>query len=236
MSNPHGPPGGDPRWSTPSPPPWPEQQTTPRPAQRTGSASQQAFPQVPGRDGQQAGQPAGQPQWGGQVSAWPAAHGNVQAPPPWTEGDGGPSGGYTQPTPQYQGGPVGQAPQFGYGPQQPGGFGDPAVEAERSKRRWPWVLGGFGVLAVAVVLVLGFVVPGFFHRTVFDAAAVQKGVERTLVDSYRIDGVGSVWCPSDQPVVRGTTFTCEVTVDGRNTSVRITVRNAEGSYAVSRPR
>ncbi len=98
------------------------------------------------------------------------------------------------------------------------------------------MLSGFGVLVVAVVLVLGFVTPGWFHRTVLDAGAVEKGVERILVDSYGIAGVESVACPSGEAVEQGNTFTCRVVVGGRRANVEITVRNSRGSYEVSRPR
>lgn len=227
MSNPYGPPGGDRQWGTP---PWSGQQhgTLPWATQPGVHQPAQGYPQPP--------------QWGEYSWSHPPAQGAPQPAPqqaaPYGTAQYGtapyaPSGqdGFTPTTPTT----AEQAPHFGYGPQQPGGFGDPAVEGRRRRSPWPWILSGVGALVV-VVLVLGFVVPGFFYRTVLDARAVQKGVERILVDSYDIQGVESVRCPSGQPVRKGTTFTCQVTIDGRHAEVEITIRNSEGSYEVSHPR
>lgn len=168
-------------------------------------------------------------------------HWGQQPPPPNTgmppSGPGfPPQAGFTpQPPP----------PQYGHAPQhQPaypppsapvppqGGFGPPP----RKKRRvLPWLLGGAGVVVVAAVLVLGFVAPGWFVRTVFDASSVEKGVEQTLKGSYRLSGVGPVVCPSGQPVEVGSHFDCQVRIGGETKTVTVTVKTDEGVYEVGHP-
>ncbi|RCW40481.1 uncharacterized protein DUF4333 [Halopolyspora algeriensis] len=179
------------------------------------------------------------PQWGRYSSppdaapyAWPGA-------PPWTQ----PQPPYGE-SPAARGHPVlphsalpGQPEHAGCGPRPPGsaetpqGFPDPAREGGRT-RRGPWLFGGIGVAVAAVVAFLGFVTPGWFHRSVFDAAAVQKGVQRILEDAYGVRGIESVGCPSGQPVKIAHTFACRVTVGGRDETVTITVLDAEGTYEV----
>lgn len=175
-------------------------------------------PQGPGM--QPGGVPPGYPPPGGYAPQQPP-----QAPPPQQP---------QQPYPQQQ---------YGYGQPQPyypspGGFGFPPEQPPRKKRKvWPWVLGGLGALVLlAAVAVLGFVSPGWFVRSVFDASSVQKGVEQTLTDSYGINGVSGVSCPGGQPVEPGSSFQCQVQVDGQSKTVTVTVKNAEGVYEVGHPK
>lgn len=189
----------------------------------------QQQPQGPGM--QPGGVPPGYPQPGGYAPQQPPhAPPPQQAPPQQAPQGQQPQG---QPYPQ----------QYGYGQPQPyypspGGFGFPPEEPPRKKRKaWPWVLGGVGLLVVlAVVAVLGFVSPGWFVRSVFDASSVQKGVEQTLADSYGINGVSRVSCPEGQSVEPGNSFRCEVQVEGQSKSVTVTVKNAEGVYEVGHPK
>ncbi|MDA3647562.1 DUF4333 domain-containing protein [Saccharopolyspora indica] len=181
--------------------------------------------------------PGGYPQWGQQ----PPNTGMPQGGPGYP-----PQGGFPPP----QGGFAPQPPpqQYGYGQQyqQPqqfqrpanqfppqGGFGPPP----RKKRSvLPWVLSGAGVLLVAVVLVLGLIVPGWFVRSVFDASSVEKGVEQTLKDSYGLAGVGSVSCPGGQAVQTGNRFDCQVRIGAEDKTVTVTVKTSKGVYEVGHPR
>jgi len=88
---------------------------------------------------------------------------------------------------------------------------------------------------VVVVLVLGFVTPGWFVTRVFDAAAVQAGVAGILTDDYATDGVADVRCPQNVQVAAGATFTCDATIDGDPVSVPVTVTDDRGGYQVGRP-
>lgn len=135
-----------------------------------------------------------------------------------------------QPYPQH-----GYPPQQGY-PQQPyaGPYGEPGFGQPPSKQKspLPWILAGAGVLlVVAIVLVLGFVVPGWFRATVFDENAVAGGVEQILTAAGI--SVEDVSCPPDMAVEVGNTFSCQVTVDGQQRDVNITVRTEAGEYTVS---
>ncbi|MER7011373.1 DUF4333 domain-containing protein [Saccharopolyspora sp. NPDC000359] len=135
---------------------------------------------------------------------------------------------YQQPGGQYQQyqPPGGQFPP-------PGGFGAPP---RKKRSALPWVLSGSGVVVVAVVLVLGFVAPGWFVRSVFDATSVEKGVEQTLKGSYGLAGVGSVSCPGGQPVRTGNRFDCQVEIGSETKSVTVTVKTDKGVYEVGHPR
>lgn len=158
-----------------------------------------------------------------------------------------PNTGMPRGYPQQQGGFAPQPPpqQYGYGPQYqqpagqfppPGGFGPPP---RKKRSALPWVLGGAGalvVVAAAVVLVLGFVAPGWFVRSVFDASSVEKGVEQTLKGSYGLAGVGSVSCPGGQPVRTGDRFDCQVRIGAEDKTVTVTVKTDKGVYEVGHPK
>ncbi|RSM83948.1 DUF4333 domain-containing protein [Kibdelosporangium aridum] len=66
--------------------------------------------------------------------------------------------------------------------------------------------------------------------------AVEAGVRKILIERYG-DNAELVTCPDDQPVKVGHRFTCDVTIDGEQRKVTITVRSAENAeYEVSQPR
>lgn len=71
---------------------------------------------------------------------------------------------------------------------------------------------------------------------VFDAQAVERGVDGVLRDDYKFSGVKTVECPEDQPVVVGTSFVCVVQLDGRSKEVTVTVKSGDGEYEVGQPR
>lgn len=169
------------------------------------------------------GPAGGYPQWG-QAPPGAGMHpGGYPAAPP----------GYAPQPPQPHGNPYlgHQPPPFATAP----GFGAPPPPKRRSPL--PWVLGGLGaVLVVAVVLVLGFVTPGWFVRSVFDASSVEKGVTDILRHSYRLGGVGQVSCPPDQPVEPGHHFDCTASVGAEQKTVTVTVKNDKGVYEVGHPK
>ena len=177
--------------------------------------------------------PAESPQRGQQ----PQGQGNQAVPPGgFPRQAPAQSGWNAQPGyPQQQGYPQQGYPQQGY-PQQPyaGPYGQPGFGQPPSKQKssLPWILAGAGVLlVVAIVLVLGFVAPGWFRATVFDENAVAGGVEQVLTaEGIAVEGVS---CPPDMAVEVGNTFSCQVTVDGEQRDVRITVRTEAGEYTVS---
>ncbi len=80
----------------------------------------------------------------------------------------------------------------------------------------------------------------FAGRMVFDESALEgeNGVQKILVDDYKMENIEGVDCPADQEVKQGATFTCTVTQggdEGGELSVSITVTNAEGEYQVALP-
>ena len=188
--------------------------------------------QQPQGQGNQAVPPGGFPRQAPAQSGWNAQPGYPQHPG-YPQQPGYPQHpGYSQQPgyPQQQG-----YPQQGY-PQQPyaGPYGQPGFGQPPSKQKssLPWILAGAGVLlVVAIVLVLGFVAPGWFRATVFDENAVAGGVEQVLTaEGIAVEGVS---CPPDMAVEVGNTFSCQVTVDGEQRDVRITVRTEAGEYTVS---
>ncbi|GAA2807039.1 DUF4333 domain-containing protein [Saccharopolyspora taberi] len=170
------------------------------------------------------GPPGGPPQWGQR----PPGPGPYQGGVPQAGPAYGRQPGY--PAPSYG------APGYGYGP--PPGFGPGApVPGKKKRSALPWVLSSAVLVVVAaVVLVLGFVTPGWFVRTVFDAASVEQGVQQTLEGSYRLGAVESVTCPSGQAVRAQTRFDCQVSVNGAEKTVTVTVKNDKGVYEVGHPR
>ncbi|NYH77103.1 hypothetical protein FHR84_000417 [Actinopolyspora biskrensis] len=110
-----------------------------------------------------------------------------------------------------------------------------AASSGRGRKLRPWFFAAFTVLVALVVAFLGFVAPGWFYRSVLDAGSVQAGVRQIVRDSYGMEGVESVSCPSGQPVRPGHSFTCEVSTGGDDERVRVVVQDEEGTYAVERP-
>ncbi|MCY7343194.1 MAG: DUF4333 domain-containing protein [Pseudonocardia sp.] len=163
--------------------------------------------------------PLGQPtqQWSGeQQQSWgpPAAEG--WEPQPWAQQP-------AQPWGSQQG-----AQQWGPGYPVP-------PDSRPGTSRLLLILGGVGVLVVAMIAVLGFVTPGFLVTRVFDAAAVQDGVRRVLTDDYRIDGVASVTCGDAIQVTSGKSFDCQATIDGEQVPVPVRITTDSGNYEVGRP-
>ncbi|WP_187352083.1 DUF4333 domain-containing protein [Allosaccharopolyspora coralli] len=177
------------------------------------------------------------PQWPQQSPGGPKRGGYPSGQPGAPAQQGWGHAGLTRPV------PANRPPGPSYGPPQVGqpwpghdtetGF---TVPPPQKRSPWPWILCVAGALVVVVLLVTGFVAPGFFVRTTFDAQAVQQGVRQTFEGAYGISGVESVTCPSGQRVEPGATFDCEATVAGSTLTVTITVKDRDGTYEVGHPR
>ncbi len=234
MSSPYGPPPGADR------PPWEQPRAGQPPWGQAGwgaSAPPGGYGQVPAGAGQQppgVAEPGhygfGQPQYSGPQYSGPQYSGPQYSGP-----------GYPPPQPRV--GPYQPpAPPYGYAPQPAFVPGPPAPDAvpvgnERTSAL-PWmVLSGIVLLVgVGSVLVGGFIIPGWFRQDVFDASAVQDGVEQILSGPYNITGVRGVTCPPGENVQPGTMFDCRVNIDGQWKAVTVKVKDAHGTYEVGRPR
>jgi len=171
---------------------------------------------MPGQPPQQPGgytQPGVAPQGGG--------HGTASYTQPGTQG------GYPPPGPP---GPGGQPP---FGP-QPGIGAAPPQKPKNKSGKGMWLGLGAAVVLVAAAAVVLFWIPGLLVQKVFDAEAMNRDVQRVLTDNYGVEGVESVSCPEDQPVTVDETFTCDVTVDGGQQQVTITVKSEDARYQVGR--
>lgn len=142
-------------------------------------------PQQPGQYGQQPGQPYGQ------QSGYP--------PPGGFQQQGGP---YGQPYAQQ---PYGQQPyspqpygqqQYGqaYGPYpqypQPGGFGGPGPPKKNKTGLWVGIGAGLSAIAIAALLITGFLAPGFFldeesEQTQVAGASSPEAAARQFMDALR---------------------------------------------------
>ncbi|WP_017975825.1 DUF4333 domain-containing protein [Actinopolyspora halophila] len=110
-----------------------------------------------------------------------------------------------------------------------------AASSGGGRKRRPWFFAAFAVLVALGGAFLGLVAPGWFHRSVLDTGSVQAGVRQIVRDSYGMEGVESVSCPSGQPVRPGHSFTCELSPGEEYERVRVVVQDEEGTYAVERP-
>ena len=157
---------------------------------------------------------------------------------------------------QYGQSAFGQPPSSlppGYAAQPVGPYGLPphlqpswaqAVTAGRSRRSFARVGGVVGAvlaIVVAAVLVLGFWKPGFFNTTDLDVTAAQTGVAQVLSDKnegYGANNVTDVRCNNGQnPTIEpGSTFDCEVSIDGAKRQVTVTIVDDKGTYDVGPPR
>lgn len=185
-----------------------------------GAAPQQGYPGqgYPGQQGQQ-GPPPGYPAYPGPQQPYgPPSQQPYGAP-------GQPQ--YGQPNPSSQFGAPGQ--QFG----QPAPYGAPGGP---KKSKTPLIAAISAVVVViAVLLITAFLAPGWATSKVLDASAVQDGVQKVLTDTYKVSDVSKVSCPADQKVIDGGTFTCKATIGGKDTDVKITITDDNGTYQVGRP-
>jgi hypothetical protein len=237
--------GDQPAWQQP---PAPDQPTTEAPTTWQPPAyTPQQYPQY---QQPEAHPPAYQPQqypqgdqYGQQPTAYsPSAY---QQPPQYGQPQYGQPqpGQYGQPQP----GQYGQQPgQYG---QQPDQYGQqfspyPSTGTEEGSKKSLALIGGIvGLLAaiiVAVVCVLGFWKPGWFVTTQLDVSAAQTGVAQILSDEangYGAKNVKDVKCNdgASPTVKKGSTFDCEVSIDGTKRQVTVTFQDDKGTYEVGRP-
>ncbi len=176
-------------------------------------------------------QPTGYPQQG-QYGAQTGQY----VPP----GQYGQPGQYPQQPGQYgqQPGPYGQPGQYG---QYPGPYGQPQAGPKRSRKVIGTVAGVFAAIVVAVVLVLGFWQPGFFVTTKLDVSKAEAGVQQILTDDtngYGAKNVKDVKCNNGQnpTVKKGSSFDCDVSIDGTKRQVTVTFQDNKGTYEVGRPK
>jgi Domain of unknown function (DUF4333) len=97
------------------------------------------------------------------------------------------------------------------------------------------------VLLEAAVLLSGISRLGFSGGKVLDVSKVQAGVLRTLSDpasGYGANTVGEISCNNGRNpnADKGTTFTCDVTVNGAKRHVTVMVSDDNGTYEIDRPR
>lgn len=179
---------------------------------------QQQWGQTPGQPQQQWGQQPQQPQ-----QPWSQTPGQPQQQ--WGQTPGQPQDWNQQP--QQQWGQAGQ-PQQQWGGQ---GAGQPP-QGGKSKK------GLIAALAVVGVLVIAGVVGLILFLTAsdeLDQTAVQEGVQKVLTDSYGIQDVTDVACPSGQAVEVDATFSCTLKVSGEEKTVNIKITKEDGTYEVGRP-
>ncbi|MGX1762788.1 DUF4333 domain-containing protein [Streptomyces lydicus] len=222
MSGPFGPsePGegrNDPtqQWGGQQPPgqQWGGQPQTPASAQPTQHWGDQQ-PQ------QQWGQQPSQPQWGQQPAQQWSQPGQPQPGQQWGQ----------QPQDWQQG----QQPQWGQQPGQPQWGQQPGQQPPQGGKGKGLIIG----LVVLGVVVIGAVVALVLVLTAqdkLDQAAVQDGVKKVLSDSYGIQDVSDVSCPSGQAVKVDATFACDVNLSGEVKEVTIKITKEDGTYEVGRP-
>ncbi|MEV6067187.1 DUF4333 domain-containing protein [Nocardia sp. NPDC052001] len=183
----------------------------------------QSQPQQP-QPGQQWGQ--SQPQWPQQGQPQQPATGGQewgQQPQPGQQWAG------SQPQWPQQG----QPGQPGWDQSQPGGQQWPQPQPA-TKKKTGLIIG----IALAVLVVLGAIVAGVVVLTAkdqLDNKAVATGVQKVLKDSYGIEDVQDVSCPSGQKVEVDKTFDCSLKVGGEAKKVTIKVTKDDGTYEVGRP-
>ncbi|MCP2315459.1 protein of unknown function (DUF4333) [Nocardia amikacinitolerans] len=180
---------------------------------------QQQWGQTPGQPQQQWGQPQQpqqpQQQWG-QTPGQPQQQWGQPQQQDW--------GQQQQPQQQW-----GQQPQQQWGqgqqqPQQSGGGG--------GKKGLIIGLAALGVLVIGAVVALVLVLTS---TDKLDQAAVQDGVKKVLTDSYGIQDVTDVSCPSGQKVEVDASFQCTLKVSGEQKTVNIKITKDDGTYEVGRP-
>ncbi|MBF6301818.1 DUF4333 domain-containing protein [Nocardia amamiensis] len=193
---------------------WAGQPQTPASAQPTQHWGEQQPQQQWGQPqqqqwGQQPQQPQ-QPQWGQQPA---------QGQPQWGQ-------------PQQQ--DWGQQGQQQWGqPQQQ--WGAPAQQPPQQGGKGKGLIIGLSLLGVVVVGAIVALVLLLTAKDQLDQAAVQDGVKKVLSDSYGIQDVSDVTCPSGQEVKVDATFVCDVKVSGEAKKVTIKITKDDGTYEVGRP-
>ncbi|MET9284501.1 DUF4333 domain-containing protein [Nocardia beijingensis] len=190
---------------------WGGQPQTPASAQPTQHwGDQQQWGQPQQQWGQQPQQPQ-QPQWGQQPAQGQQQWGQPQ---------------------QQDWGQQGQQPQWGQPQPQ---WGAPGQQPPQQGGKNKGLIIGLSVLGVAVVGAIVALVLVLTAKDQLDQAAVQDGVKKVLSDSYGIQDISDVSCPSGQEVKVDATFECSVKVSGEAKKVTIKITKDDGTYEVGRP-
>ncbi|MET8654351.1 DUF4333 domain-containing protein [Nocardia aurea] len=195
----------------------------PEQAQPTQQWGQQQPPQTGAQPQQQWGQ--SQPQWGQQQPPQTGAQPQQQ----W--GQSQQQWGQQQPPQDWN-----QQPQQQWGQQQPPQQwhpGQPTPPSSGGKGKGLFI--GLGILGVLVVGAIVALVVVLTSKDKLDQAAVQEGVKKVLTDSYGIQDVDGVSCPSGQEVKVDATFECTLQVSGEQKKVNVKITNENGTYEVGRP-
>jgi hypothetical protein len=129
-------------------------------------------------------------------------------------------------------------------PQRDSAAGRPAAEIADQPKIKPWLLVGIGALAVLIgasVLLGNISKLSAAGGTFLDVAKVQAGVLQTLADpagGYGANTVTEVSCNNGRnpSAKRGTTFTCDATVNGAPRHVTVVVSDDNGTYEIDGPR
>jgi hypothetical protein len=119
-----------------------------------------------------------------------------------------------------------------------------STEAPDRSSLIPWLLVGAGGLALLVgiaVLVINIPKLGATGGTVLDVSKVQAGVLQTLSDpasGYGANTVTDVSCNNGRnpSADKGTTFTCDATVNGAQRHVTVIVSDDSCTYEIDGPR
>ncbi|MFE7799250.1 DUF4333 domain-containing protein [Nocardia sp. NPDC057440] len=222
-----------------SPSPWGGQSQTPQTAPPTQQWDQSQPPQP--QWGQQPSQP-NQPQWGQQPSQPNQPQWGQQPSQPnqpqWGQQPAQPGpqdwGQQPQQPPQQDWGQQGQQPQWGQQGQQPQ-WGQAQQIPTQSGGKGKGLIIGLGVGALLVVGAIIALVLVLTSKDELDNTAVQDGVKKVLSDSYGIQDVADVSCPSGQKVEVDATFTCSLKVSGEQKKVTVKITKDDGTYEVGRP-
>ncbi|OSC21594.1 hypothetical protein B8W69_28265 [Mycobacterium vulneris] len=102
--------------------------------------------------------------------------------------------------------------------------------------------GGVGLAAVALAagLVIGLSDPDLLLTKKLDVQAAQSEIQRVLTDDvtgYADKNVADVKCNNGENVTikQGSSFTCQVSVDGASRRVTATFLDNNGNFEVGRP-
>ncbi|MEU4311965.1 DUF4333 domain-containing protein [Nocardia sp. NPDC024068] len=225
------PPGAAPPWGSqqPSQPPVSDPQQA-QATQQWGDQSGQQWGQQPQPPQQQWSQPQPQPdqpqpqQWGDpNQQQW-----GQQPQGQWADPNQQPQQQWADPNQQQWG----QQPQGQWGQPQQQWAGQPQSSGGGKK---VGLFIGLGLLAVVVVGAVVGVILMLTSTDQLDQAAVQDGVAKVLEESYGIEDVKDVQCPSGQDVAVDATFTCDLKVGGEAKTVNIKITKEDGTYEVGRP-
>ncbi|MBV9515996.1 MAG: DUF4333 domain-containing protein [Mycobacteriaceae bacterium] len=163
-----------------------------------------------------------------------------ERPPTWPPGRG--QNPYHS-APQQQ---SGAAPPYYQQPTPAGYSSSPSLPSAQpgqpSKGSKLWLWFGLGVALIAVVAVaLVFFIANRSTVGSLDMNTAQAGVQQILTDQttgYGLDNVSNIKCNDGKNVTakKGSSFMCDVTVDGKNQKVNVVLLDDKGTFEVDRPR